>query len=1040
MTDALSAGMAVRLVADPGRIGTLTGKTRKRGDQSMLLVRFPEGTSWYPDYELLPVNDDDHDIFELLRLGRYGRLRDLRGNLTRIQLSGRLANMVYSMGATNTDFFAYQYKPVLAMLESPSNGLLIADEVGLGKTIEAGLIWTELRARYDARRLIVLCPAMLRDKWCTELARRFGIKAESADASRVLQELRKPRGEIPDGEALVASLQGLRPPKGWQAEDHSDDPRVQLSEFLADQEEDEPLVDLLVVDEAHYLRNPESQTAKLGNLFRGASGHMALLSATPINLHSDDLYYLLRMVDPDSFSDRYTFPMVLEANEPLHKARHAALDLRSGDAAVRTALETAAESPLLLGNRQIASLLKPGEIESLIETRGGRVDLAGRIERINPLRHVVTRTCKRDVNEHQILRSAHPEFVEMTATERDFYLSVTEAIRDYAEHCGISAGFLLSSPQRQVASCMPAAAHHWQDRNDTTAELEELIFEDSGDTNELDGHISPLLDHLAMSVLPGLDVERLEAEDSKYARVRDLITAFLESHDGEKVVLFSYFRKTLEYLSRRLNEDGISSELLMGGIQESKQQVIDRFRESKAKILISSEVAAEGVDLQFCRLLINYDLPWNPMRVEQRIGRLDRIGQTADKIDIWNLGYADTIDQRIYERLFERLLIFERALGGMEAILGDATRQLTIDLLSGRLTPEEEAQRIEQAALAIENKRIEEERLEAEASSLIAHSGHILEHIRAAHDFHHRVSAEDLIIFVRDYLDKYYPGFEMRPDGTNERRFRLRLSPALCGDLEPFLRQRRFINQTRLARGDEVACEFANSVNLTSGQHEIISQFHPLVRFITNDLNLRDESSHPLIGIRLSGIHCPDVLSPGDYAFAVRKWVFSGLRTEEALKAVIIPLYGDHSVGPIPDDTAMEIIHQARMHGSDWESPAAEYHADQVESCFDICQQMLETAFDRAREHWQSENDDRVSFQRETAKRHLERQLGKKKELLHRHEEAGQTGPIRMVKGQINKIQQRFDARTAKLEQQANATASHDDVCYGVLRVEDGYG
>ena len=118
-------------------------------------------------------------------------------------------------------------------------------------------------------------------------------------------------------------------------------------------------------------------------------------------------------------------------------------------------------------------------------------------------------------------------------------------------------------------------------------------------------------------------------------------------------------------------------------------------------MMLSSEVASEGVDLQFSRLLVNYDLPWNPMRVEQRIGRLDRIGQTSSQITIWNIFYEDTIDERIYTRLYERLDIFRRALGDLEAVLGDEIRKLTEAPLFGKLTPEQEEARIVQTEQAL---------------------------------------------------------------------------------------------------------------------------------------------------------------------------------------------------------------------------------------------------------------------------------------------------------------------------------------------------
>lgn len=150
-----AVGELVRLRDDPGRQGVLTGKVREQAGIRKYQVGFPDGKSYHPEFELELIEDDHSDGYELLEEGRFGRVADLRRNLSHIQLSGRLANFAYSMDTTNTEFLAYQFKPVRSFLESPSSGLLIADEVSLGKTIEAGLIWTELWARYDARRLVV---------------------------------------------------------------------------------------------------------------------------------------------------------------------------------------------------------------------------------------------------------------------------------------------------------------------------------------------------------------------------------------------------------------------------------------------------------------------------------------------------------------------------------------------------------------------------------------------------------------------------------------------------------------------------------------------------------------------------------------------------------------------------------------------------------------------------------------------------------------------------------------------------------------------
>ena len=131
-----------------------------------------------------------------------------------------------------------------------------------------------------------------------------------------------------------------------------------------------------------------------------------------------------------------------------------------------------------------------------------------------------------------------------------------------------------------------------------------------------------------------------------------MLADYFRRNPGEKIILFAFYRATLAYLAQRLQQDGIDNILLTGASGGEKTAVIEEFRQRRdATVLLASEVASEGVDLQFCRVVINYDLPWNPMKVEQRIGRIDRIGQKSPKITIWNLFYADTIDERVYDRL-----------------------------------------------------------------------------------------------------------------------------------------------------------------------------------------------------------------------------------------------------------------------------------------------------------------------------------------------------------------------------------------------------
>lgn len=211
----------------------------------------------------------------------------------------------------------------------------------------------------------------------------------------------------------------------------------------------------------------------------------------------------------------------------------------------------------------------------------------------------------------------------MSEGERGFYDLVTDAIKEYAWSHDVSDGFLLATPQRQLSSCMYAAADSWT-AQDVDDDGEEIIYEDLG-IEPVKLEISGFRQFLLSEIRGKFDLSELKRHDSKFTCLSDVLRNFFATYPLEKVVLFSYFRGTLHYLADRLAASGINALVLMGGMKEDKTDVIERFRtDPRIRILLSSEVASEGVDLQFCRFLINYDLPWNPMKVEQRIGRIDR--------------------------------------------------------------------------------------------------------------------------------------------------------------------------------------------------------------------------------------------------------------------------------------------------------------------------------------------------------------------------------------------------------------------------------
>jgi superfamily II DNA or RNA helicase len=768
------AGQRVRLINDPGRLGILSGKTMVRAGLTRWEVQFIDGASYVPDDQLEPLPEVPEHPVELLERGRLGSAADLRRTLTHVRVTGRLANILYSMDMTGTDFYAYQFKPIVKLLNSPTTGILIADEVGLGKTIEAGLLWTELRSRFDFRRLLVLCPAMLRQKWVRELRSRFGVRAEVLGSADVLGRLQQAADRDEHTEfAIVASMQGLRPPRGWEEAEQEGGSALALARFLHSQQHEDPLIDLLVIDEAHYMRNPETMTTDLGRLLRAVTQYVALLSATPIHLRSRDLYQLLNLTDEDLFNRPNFFDELLEANEPLVRVREQVMAGRLDPPAFFSSLRTAAAHPLLKGSRQLQALLDTPLTSDQLADKKYVSWLVHRLENVNLLGHALTRTRKREVTEWRVIREPVAEVVPLSAVEEEFYQAVTEVVREYAASRNANEAFLRVTPQRQMSSCMPAALRFWQARE---APSEEEVFEDSGAAEIELAEPGPLIQELIDRTRGLADYEQLRRHDSKYQRFRELVVTYLREHAREKIVLFAYFRATLRYLSERLTEDGIAAIILQGG-EEDKDAIIEEFqRPDGPSVLLSSEIGSEGIDLQFSRVLINYDLPWNPMRVEQRIGRLDRLGQKADKITIWNLLYANTIDARIYARLYQRLQIFTKTLGGLEPILGDEIQQLTSSLLRGRLTAEQEQQRIDQTALAIQNRLREEEQLEEEARHFVAFGDFILNEIRAARELSRRITADDLRRYVIDFLTEQYPGSECRQDPGDDNRFRYNLS------------------------------------------------------------------------------------------------------------------------------------------------------------------------------------------------------------------------------------------------------------------------
>lgn len=997
---------------------------------------------WVPESQLEPVPSGPITPLDLLRTGEYGAPTDFRRLLTHIRVSGKAADMLYSMEATNTDFKPYQFKPVIKILESPTDRVLLADEVGLGKTIEAGLIWTELRSRFNLRRLLVLCPKPLREKWRLELANKFGLDASITDAPDLLDRLRSP--SMANSFHLIASFSSLIPRKRkGKAFSSRPSPAGDLLDHLLGI--DRPCFDLLVVDEAHHGRNRLTSTHGLIKAAVGASSYCAFLSATPVHNKQEDLLSLLRLLDPDTFEDPDILDRIQAANEPLIRARDTLRDPAATPEMLTRHLDEANRKSMVSQSEQLRMIREDlADAGATPLTAERRSDLAYRLERVNLLGHIISRTRRRDVDEDRALREIVTQRVQMAEVEDAYYRIATRAVRVYAEQNHTTHGFLLSQPQRQMASCFAASAAAWfhdaADRPDSPI--------DRADDGENDAPARPLIAHLRrffqdFLAKRRLSIERLEAllrhVDSKYDVLRRELRNHLNQNPEDKVVLFSTFRGTIGYLSNRLREDDLDNLVLQGGQDSTVEEVLNEFRhEQGARILLSTEVGAEGVDLQFCRLLVNYDLPWNPMRVEQRIGRLDRIGQTADKIVVWTLLHEETIDFRIHEILFRKLDVFQKYLGDCEEVVAKEVRELTRTLLSGKLNKKQQAAEIERTALAIENVRRQETALEEEAPALTAYGDYILERVSYARNMGRWLSPGDIDSYVTENLRRLYPGTRATRvrsgalgDGQTERTGHvvdLDLAPRARAEFERFLVTGGSRQYSRLGTANSaVRCRFTSRTDERARAHvEVVTQFHPIVQFLGRKLSEPEERERlaAAVAARVKGRGLSNDgrrLSGGTYVLVVSRMRIEGLHETTHIR------FAGERIEPhgavLRDDEAEWLVTMVMEKGERWLAARGGVDSGVVVRSAERLFQSLAKRLEAATRAEQARNEDRVRVQVEAIDREIRRrreamshQATEHRERAREHRERGEDLDARRRENLATGVETRLGGEVDKME------------------------
>ncbi|MDE0308500.1 MAG: DEAD/DEAH box helicase, partial [Acidiferrobacterales bacterium] len=500
-------GQRVRLVDKPGRIGTTTGTTKLVGSKTLVQIDFGPNEKQYKSYDLLELFEPIDDLFDILASGRFGDASDLRRVLAFEKIKGELTNIFYSMEASNTEFFPHQFKAVLRFVESPVGRLLIADEVGLGKTIEAIYIWKELQAREDARRLLVVCPAMLREKWQRDLRQRFNISAEIANVS-MLTKILENRSNSQAFQYIV-SFESIRPPRNYDDLTYQGK-RAILARLLEGNKaiNENALIDLVIIDEAHYLRNPETANNRLGRLLREAAHHLLLLTATPVQISNDNLYQILRLIDPDEFYDSQLFVERINANAPIVEAfgclRNQPTDFRGA----ADSINRARKSPYFKDDDVLKLIQHDLERKNITAER--RIEFSKLLESRSLLSQYMVRSRKREVLENKARREPQVLTVNFSEIEQAIYTKVTNNLWDNRQEESEAPQFAIIMRQRQMASSLTAALRAWQ----SNEAFDDQFWEDLGQIEDSESNKFTNEDRNNGS-LSAINLEELEIADTE---------------------------------------------------------------------------------------------------------------------------------------------------------------------------------------------------------------------------------------------------------------------------------------------------------------------------------------------------------------------------------------------------------------------------------------------------------------------------------------------------------------------------------------------
>ena len=734
---------------DSGKKGVIIEVPIARRGRQLYIVNWGEFSNEALETELI-ADCDISNPYERCANGMFGTFSEFAQKNTSFKIRSSNNSSISSLKASKTLFRAYQFKPLLKFLNSPTRRLLVADEVGLGKTIEAGHIMLELKARRELRNALIICPKSLQIKWREELIEKFGLAFKIYDSTKELIS------DLEDNDGRVRAILNyerirIRSPK----KDEDDDKKVKRSPNFAEYlSESDKKFSLVLCDEAHKMRNSETQTYKGADIVIGRAESAVFLTATPIMISTENLYNLLHLLDSSRYFNYQIFNARLQENRPFVEAITAVNNKlpfqmiadRLANAEIQTSFSNSDDEEIYTNTVSVNEAFASDPIYAeIIERLHSEDNLENRarlqylLNAMSVMNNIFSRTRKREVTTDmsQAERKPHLQKVVLTPNEQiefdnviEQYIEDNSYTDEWGEEVLTQGGALgLVQKKRQVASSVYGY----------------LNSEESLDN--------------------GID-EYADYEDAKVEKLIEIIEEVFK-HGTKKIVVFALFRRTLKYLQIRLQKRGYGS-LIIHGQVESRAEILESFKKNPENhILLSSEVGSEGLDMQFCNSMVNYDLPWNPMVVEQRIGRIDRFGQKSPVVNIYNLVVANSIQEDIYIRLLDRIGIFKGTIGDMEAILDapitagakvtiqDVYNKLERELYTSKLTDEEKKRKIDEISQAFENEKEIIRHLEEGMTDTLTNDAYFQNEIQRILHNNAYVTENELKNYFESIIDKH---------------------------------------------------------------------------------------------------------------------------------------------------------------------------------------------------------------------------------------------------------------------------------------------